>query len=165
MAPRNDPFGEMDRLFEQMRRNVMEAWNGPTGARGGWSYRPAFDSYAPTAGREAVADDSEMATYEGTTDVNLQVERTDGELVVLADLPGFERSEIDASFDDGLLTIEAVHEVDEEDRFRTRRVFERARLGDDVIAQEASATYSNGVLELRFPFAEAHDDVTSIDIE
>lgn len=159
MEPRNDPFSEMDRLFDQMRRNMYAAWNAPIGS---WSEgeTPAFED-----------DDRRMTAYDhdamerSRTDVNLRFERTDDAIVAVADLPGFERSEIDLTFDDGMLTIEAVHEVSEDDHYGTRRVFERARIADDVVAEEATASYSNGVLELHLPLAEHDDDATSIDIE
>jgi len=158
MAP-NDPFGEMDRLFEQMRRNMMQAWNEPIGSWDRRDARPAFGAERPAA------EGSEVAPRGDYGDVTLRFERTDDELVVIGDLPGFEREEIDVQFDDAVLSIEAVHEVEDGDHHRTRRVFERARIADDVVADEAAATYSNGVLELRFPLADRDDDATTIDVE
>ncbi|WP_152436387.1 Hsp20/alpha crystallin family protein [Halosimplex carlsbadense] len=158
MAP-NDPFSEMDRLFEQMRRNMHAAWNSPIGSWDERSARPAFGAERPGS------EGDEMTTRSDYGDVSLRFERTDDELVVIGDLPGFDREEIDVQFDDGHLSIEAVHEVESDDHYRTRQVSERVRVADDVVADDASATYSNGVLELRLPFADHGDDATAIDVE
>ncbi|QPV65147.1 Hsp20/alpha crystallin family protein [Halosimplex litoreum] len=150
----------MDRLFEQMRRNMHAAWNAPIGSWDERGPRPAFEA------ERRGADDGEMVRPTGDYgDVNLQFERIDDEFVVIGDLPGFEREEIDVQFDDGYLSIEAVHEVEDDEHYRTRHVSERARIADDVVADEATATYSNGVLELRFPLADSGDGATAIDVE
>jgi len=159
MAP-NDPFGEMDRLFEQMRRNVAQAWNAPIGSWDEQGSRPAFE-----ADRSATPHGELVRPTGDYGDVSLRFERTDDDLVVIGDLPGFEREEIDVQFHDGVLSIEAAHEVEDDEHYRTRHVSERARIADDVVADEATATYSNGVLELRFPLAEAGDGATAIDVE
>jgi HSP20 family protein len=158
MAP-NDPFSEMDRLFEQMRRNMHAAWNAPIGSWDQRDGRPAIEAERPTTTH------GEMAPGGDYGDASLRFERTDDELVVIGDLPGFEREEIDVQFDDRYLSIEAAHEVEDDEHYRTRHVSERARVADDVVADEATATYSNGVLELRFPLADAGDGATAIDVE
>jgi len=156
----NDPFSEMDRLFEQMRRNMYAAWNAPIGSWNERGARPAFEAERPVSGAD------EMAQPAGDYgDVSLRFERTDDELVVIGDLPGFEREEIDVQFAGDHLSIEAAHEVEDDEHYRTRRVSERARIDDEVVVEEASATYRNGVLELRFPLAETDDDAATIDVE
>jgi len=153
MAP-NDPFGEMDRLFGQMRRSMHAAWTAPIGSWDLRDTRPTFEAEGPAS------TDGEMVPRGGYGDVLLRSERTDDELVVIGDLPGFEREEIDVQFDDGTLVVEALHEVEDDEHSRTRRVSERMRIAD-----EASVTYSNGVLELRFPLADRDDGATTVDVE
>lgn len=87
-------------------------------------------------------------------DANVRLEATDEGYLVHADLPGFEAEELDIRFDDGLLTIDAVHEVDDADRTHSRRVHETVRLPGVVIVEDIEADYRNGVLEVRVPTAE-----------
>ncbi|MFB6183141.1 MAG: Hsp20/alpha crystallin family protein [Haloarculaceae archaeon] len=143
MAIRNDPFRQMDRMLEQMRRMMDERW-------------AAVDDWSAGEGVPAFG--------ESTFDANLSVERTDEGYVVLADIPGFEREEIDLRFDDGRLYISALHEVDDDDRFRSRRVEESVRIPDDVLVDDVEATYSNGVLEVVLPIDEAAEDSYHIDV-
>jgi len=83
------------------------------------------------------------------------------ELVVVADLPGFDREEIDLSVDDDQLTIAASHQVDAEETDEERSYVHRERasrtvrrsisLPVEVDAEGASAAYSNGVLTVTLP--------------
>lgn len=99
-------------------------------------------------------------------DANLSLEPTEGGYVVLADLPGFEREEIDLRFDDGELVVDAVHETTDDGHARSRRVHERLTVPATVLADAVEATYRNGVLEVFLPTEEEVDDVGhSIDIE
>ena len=98
----------------------------------------------------------------GGSGVNMTVDRDGDEYVVLADLPGFEKSEIDLRLDDGTLVLQATHEVAESSEHgamsRSRHVHEFVRLPGDVDEDGIEATYRNGVLEVRLPAVEADDD-------
>lgn len=138
MSIRRTPFGETDRLFDRMRRSMF-------GDRD-W--------------------ESSYGTFQ--SDVNLGVE-TDAEgYLVVADLPGFEKEELDLRFDDGLLTITGEHEITERSESaastRSRRVYEQVRLPADVAPDGIEATYRNGVLEVRLPTDEPIDEGRSISI-
>lgn len=98
------------------------------------------------------------------SDTNLRLEATDDGYLVHADLPGFESDELDIRFDDGVLTIDAVHEVEEDERSRSRHIHESVRVGADVLIEEIEADYRNGVLEVRLPVDEAHDGGHRIDV-
>ncbi|WP_435194015.1 Hsp20/alpha crystallin family protein [Natronomonas sp. EA1] len=97
---------------------------------------------------------------------NLRLETTKEGYVVIADLPGFEKEEIDLRFDEGVLSINASHEVAEDNSMRSRHVHESISVPGSVLEDEISATYRNGVLEVTLPTEE---DVTEeshrIDIE
>lgn len=140
---RRTPFDEMEQMFDQMRRST---WSGIGGFERG-------------------------AGPFGSFDTNLSLEPTDEGYVVLADLPGFEREEIDLRFDGGVLTIDATHEVDSEVdgtySARSRRVHEQVAVPAEVVVDEIEATYSNGVLEVVLPTVETAEDDDShrIDIE
>lgn len=92
-----------------------------------------------------------------------------GEFLVLADLPGFEKQDIDLRVTDHTLHIDAEHKAEEEFGEEDFLHRERARtdvsrtipLPEDVEEGEVSATYENGVLTVTLPKAaeeaeEAH---------
>ena len=143
-----DMFDEMEQLFDQMRRSM-------TGVR------PSMSEMRPSI----TFGESQFGT-----DSNLTLEPTEGGYTVLADLPGFEKEEIDLRFDDGILSIRAVHEVSEEAMgasfSRSRRVSDSIRVPGDVIVEEIDATYRNGVLEVTLPVAgDVDEDSHRIDID
>jgi HSP20 family protein len=144
MAFRNDPFEQMNRFVDQMRRSM---WDTPFAADSGTGVRRG-----------------------GTIDTNVNVEETDDGYVVLADLPGFEKEDLSIRFEDGVLTIHGETDVAEESDHmtarRSRRVFERMALPETVQEDEITASYQNGVLEIVLPTEEApEDDSHRIDIE
>ena len=148
MSIRRTSFDEMDRLFDQMRRSMMTPWSG----------------------RVADWDLPEMSRLSGGPDSNLTVERDGENYVVLADLPGFEKEELDLRFDAGVLTVSGQHEVTEESEsgtsMRSRSVFEQVRIPGEVVEEDVSATYRNGVLEIRLPTTDGEaDDTRRIDID
>lgn len=138
---RTTPFTEMDRFFDRF----------PLSARmSGALALPAEDAFG--------------------VDGNVTVETTDEGYAVAADLPGFDADELELSLVEDVLHIEGRHEDTESEdaatRSRTRRVSERVRLPRALLAEEATASYRNGVLEVSLPFEE-HDaeQGTRIDIE
>jgi HSP20 family protein len=104
----------------------------------------------------------------GGSSVNVTLDRDGDEYVVLADLPGFEKSEIDLRLDDGVLVLDATHEVAESGEHgamsRSRRVHEFVRLPGEVDEDAVEATYRNGVLEVRLPALGEDDSTHHIDV-
>ncbi len=146
MTSRYDPFEEMDRLFDQMRRSMQFGRGAP----------------ALTAGT-----DTSMLS---ASDANIGLESTGDGFVVTADLPGFEKSDIDLRFDDGVLTIAGSVDVTDESESgwsrHHRQVNETLAIPGDVLENEISASYRNGVLEVRLPTEDvSDDDEHRIDIE
>jgi|GEM_PF-6486023 len=86
---------------------------------------------------------------------NVSLERDGDGYVVLADLPGFGKEDLDLRFEDGHLVIAGSHEMDEEGEgrrmARSRHVHERVRVPGDVLVDEIAASLKNGVLEVRLP--------------
>lgn len=120
--------------------------------------------------RQSMAESMRDAREWTSFGSEIRMERGEDGFVVVADIPGFETEEIDLRFDDGMLTLEATHEVSEEadglSAAHSRQVRESIRVPGDVAVDEISATYHNGVLEIRLPLESAQeDDATRIDIE
>lgn len=136
---RRNPFEELEHLFERMSRQVET---------GDWA---ALTS-------EAVAVD--------LVDVG-------GSYELAADLPGYDRDDIDITLTGDTLQIEATRRSTEEEvdgRYLRRERHERTvsrsvRLPEPVDEEGASATYRNGVLEVRFPKADPAEEGRSIDID
>lgn len=86
-------------------------------------------------------------------------------VVVVADLPGFEKDDISVKSDAHRLRIEAEHreedEVEDDSYYRRERSRERLSrtvpLPVEVDAVGADASYENGVLSVRLPKAEVED--------
>lgn len=86
--------------------------------------------------------------------------------VVYADLPGFEKSEIDLRIDGCVLAIDASHESGDGMSARSRRVSERVTLPNaDIVAEEITASYRNGVLEVHVPTVDVVEEESGHDIQ
>lgn len=91
--------------------------------------------------------------------VLVDVEDRDGEFVVTADLPGFEREDIELSLREDTLELSASQETDEETgagdfvrRERRRTDVSRSiHLPEPVDAEGTTATHENGVLTVTLP--------------
>jgi HSP20 family protein len=118
--------------------------------------------------QELDADPLGMATSPVSVDVR---DRGDA-FVVTADLPGFEKEDVEVTLADRTLRIEADHEAHAEtgegEYIRRERRHESAsrsvRLPEAVAEDGIEATYSNGVLTVTLPKQDAEGG-TQIDIE
>ena len=143
---RRNPFDEIERMFERMNRQFSELGEG--------SQLPAM------AG--------------GPQNVSMDVAEQDSEYVVTADLPGYEKDDIDLSISDRTLRVsaeraEGTDESDEEGTYirreRHRQSVSRAiTLPEEVVEDDASAAYNNGVLTVTLPKRSESNDSRSIDI-
>ncbi len=87
------------------------------------------------------------------SDTHVDVHEYDDRITVIADMPGVEKSDIDVTCDGRTLSIRAVG--------GSASYAERVQLPAPVDEQSASATYNNGVLEVRL---ERADDSADIDV-
>ena len=109
----------------------------------------------------------------GTQQLSVDLADREDAFEVTADLPGYDREDIDLSVADRTLRISAEHDDSTEAgdgnylrRERRRRSVSRSlSLPEDVAEEEASATYTNGVLTVTLPKATDLDDSRSIDID
>jgi HSP20 family protein len=93
----------------------------------------------------------------GTFTPRIDVEETDTELVMSAELPGLETKDFDIELHEDLLTIKGEKRVETQDKSRGyterssgsfRRTF---RLSCEVDADKVSAEYKNGILKVTLP--------------
>jgi HSP20 family protein len=109
-----------------------------------------------------------------SSDFAIDVAEHDADVVVTADLPGFEKSDIDVSVSERTLTIRADRDVDAAHEAgsylrRERRhtsVRRSVPLPAHVVEDDATASYKNGVLTVTLPRRHVVDeDSRHIDVE
>jgi HSP20 family protein len=134
-----DPF----RMFGDLRAEMEEFWGGRS-----WPVWPAFARWQrPTA--------KEPTTWLPSTDVY----RSNGDLVVKADLPGLKKGDVDVSVDNGYLVVkgERKEEKKEEEKeyFRSEctygSFYRRVPLPEGVDAGKITAKVHDGILEVTVP--------------
>jgi HSP20 family protein len=136
MTEPTNPFNEISRLFERIQTDFEEM------ARG-WGKEPGLVS-----------------------SVRIDLADKDDEFVLTAELPGFEKDDIDVRVTDSTLRLEAEHaeeteETDEEEQGEyVRRERHRASVARSISLPEAvetddiSATFNNGILTVQLPKRE-----------
>jgi HSP20 family protein len=108
-----------------------------------------------------------------TASVPVDVVDGDDEVVVRADLPGYEVDDIDVTVDDGTLALRAAREAattEEGDDYvrrerERRRVSRQLSLPAPVVEEEATASYDDGVLTVRLPKRDASGEGHEIEVE
>ncbi|MFB6160530.1 MAG: Hsp20/alpha crystallin family protein [Haloferacaceae archaeon] len=152
MTTQTNPFEELERLVERMQANFEETarW---------WESERAPADRPETAG------------------VQIDLEDTDDELVLTADLPGFEKDDIDVRVTDHSLRLTAERESEETEEGEEaggkyiRRERHRKSVGRSIPLPQSverdgiDATYRNGVLTVRMPKAETIEEGTPIAID
>ena len=93
----------------------------------------------------------------------IDISETDSAYLVKTDLPGMRKQDLDITIDDGVLTINAEH-VEETDEKKNGRLIRqersygkfsrRLRIGTDVDDKKVTAKYQEGVLSLTLPKEE-----------
>ncbi|ELZ43853.1 heat shock protein Hsp20 [Halorubrum californiense DSM 19288] len=130
-----------------------------------------FDEIEQFLGRTPFAGDRAWGRDLRTADID--VAEYDDEFVVMADLPGFDRDEIDVRAHEGRLTIAAERDAEREDA--DRRYLRRERRHESVTRtvdlpatarlDDAAATYRHGVLTVTIPLdAPDADEGHRIDV-
>jgi HSP20 family protein len=131
-----EPFREADEFFRSMASPMFGRWSSMTGENGGsrMEWAPAVD-----------------------------IKETDGEYLVLAELPGVKREEVKVSLEDSVLTVEGERKFEKEAKGeRTHRIerhfgsFRRSfTLPEDADAGHIRAECKEGVLKVHVPKREA----------
>lgn len=137
MKRESNPFQHLQRQFERIQRQFEEAmdlWDTDE-----YAFRP---------------------TLSGEATIGIDLADNGDEFVLTADVPGYDKDDIDVRFVEDTLHIRASSErdhVEEEPGVylkneRTRRTLSRSiRIPSAVEEDEISATYRNGVLTLTLP--------------
>lgn len=107
----------------------------------------------------------------------VDLEDRDDEFVLTADLPGFDKDDIDVEVHERTLRVDATHqteraeeETDDEANYirreRSKRSLSRSvSLPEDVDEEGALASFENGVLTVELPKAHTTEESTRVDIE
>lgn len=149
MAKPANPFAELEAAFERMQENFEEMareWNGET-----------LGLASPTRVRVDLKDEAEQ-------------------YVLTAELPGFDKDDIDVRVTDRTLHVAAEHETEAESELgeegeyirkerRQAAVSRSIPLPETVDRADITATYNNGVLTVRLPKSEPVPEGTGIEIE
>lgn len=106
---------------------------------------------------------------------NLDVKETDNEFVIKADLPGVDKSNIDISLEDNILTISTERKNERKETEDKYHYFERnygkysrsISLPSNINSETflATATYTNGVLNLSIPKSKTNKKQNRIPIQ
>ncbi len=140
------------------------------------NYKPAFfdDSF------DRMFDDAfrgfwggnELATFDAfKTDVIDQGDK----YLLQAELPGFDKSDINIDLKDNLLTISASHKEEKDEEYKKKYIrreryyssYSRSFRVNDVEAGDIDASYNNGILEVSFPKKDltAKEEVKRIEVK
>ena len=132
-----NPASELMNLHSEMARIFNDMWQG-TGL-------------APRA-----------TAPQATGFLPLDIERGDNAVLVHAPVPGFTPEEVSVTVDAGVLTIEAQHQQQTEQKERnwirqerfSGRLYRQIALGEGVNAEQAQASFQNGVLTVTLPLTQ-----------
>jgi len=110
----------------------------------------------PAAPREPM-DDGTFGDWTPAMDV----EETDKEYLIKADLPAIKREDVKVGIEDGVLTVEGERKLEKEEKTKKLHRIERSygkfirrlTLPGDVDQQQVAAEFKDGVLEVHMPKA------------
>ncbi len=100
----------------------------------------------------------------------VDIDESETEVFVMAELPGFNKEDINVSFQAGLLTIKAEHNEESESKPKEGSIIKERRFGrflrtfnfgEHISEADTVAKYENGVLELTIPKTEKVETKTN----
>jgi len=113
--------------------------------------------------------------FMGNDNFQVDIKEKDNDYELTADLPGFDKSDLNVTYDDGVLTIEAnrndtKEDKDEEGNFlrreRSSRSYRRQFMLKGVDDENIDASFKDGVLNLKLPkTTDEADEKKKIDIK
>ncbi len=129
---RRDPFGQLQDVMDELFDRMTSHWAGP------------FSPMGWTGGRQS----RPMNWWD------IDVTEQENELVVRAELPGFEPDEINLQMNGNILTIQAEKRKEGQREEDYRSFYEAVTLPPGIDPNKVNATYRNGLLELHMPRSE-----------
>jgi HSP20 family protein len=160
-APASPIFVEAEKLFEQMKEFSQSV------ARRAYEY---FEARGREFGHDL--EDWFRAESELMRRVPVDIKEADGQITVLAEVPGFAANEIKISVEHQRLVISGKSEKTKEERqeqtllseFRSNKFYRELRLPAEVEPDKTTAVLKNGVLELVFAKA-AESKPASVEVK
>ena len=155
-TPELNPFGMMRRFTTDMER-LFENFEG-------FRFPGLFN-------REFFALPSEFKDFEWMPQI--EVLQTNGDLMVKADLPGLTKDDVKVELTDEALIISGERKEEKEEKregfYRSERNYGRfyrqIPLPEGAKTEKASATFTNGVLEVKLPVAKAETHARKLEIK
>jgi HSP20 family protein len=86
---------------------------------------------------------------------DFRVTETDNEIVVRAEMPGFEENELNIQVNDNILTVQAEKEQKGQGMEHYRSYYRSMTLPGGIDPEKIQASYHNGVLEMHIPRPES----------
>ena len=151
-----NPFGMMRRFTTDMER-LFEDFEG-------FGFPGLFN-------REFFPFPTEFKDFEWMPQI--EVLQTNGDLMVKADLPGLTKDDVKVELTDEALTISGERKEEKEEKregfYRSERHYGRfyrqIPLPEGAKTEKASATFTNGVLEVKLPVAKAETHARKLEIK
>lgn len=156
MTPEFSPFGLMRRFTKDMER-LFEDFEG---------FR--FPSFL---NRDLFPLGTEFKEFDWMPQI--EVLKSNGDLMVKADLPGLTKDDVKVELTDEALTISGERKEEKEEKregfYRTERNYGRfyrqIPLPEGAKTDKANAVFTNGVLEVKIPVAKAESQARKLEIK
>ncbi|HWP55165.1 MAG TPA: Hsp20/alpha crystallin family protein [Pyrinomonadaceae bacterium] len=154
-TPEFNPFGMMRRFTKDMERLFDDF--------GGFNFPAFFNRESFLLG--------DFKDFEWTPQI--EVVKSNGDLMVKADLPGLTKDDVKVELTDQALTISGERKEEKEEKgegfYRTERNYGRfyrqIPLPEGAKTDEANATFTNGVLEVKIPVAKMESHARKVEIK
>ncbi len=151
-----DTFNRIRKLEEEFHRMLADFWRDP------------FEFETPEFRMPSFKIRGEVFQP-----VSIDVSETKDEVIVRADLPGFNKEDIKLKATEWTVTIEAEkseEKVEQDEQYYRRerkmgKVSRTVELPAEVIPEKAKAKFENGVLEIRLPKKEPEEKEEEKEIE
>ena len=155
-SPEFNPFGMMRRFTKDMER-LFEDFEG-------FRFPELFK-------QEFFPFTTEFKEFDWMPQI--EVLKTNGDLMVKADLPGLTKDDVKVELTDGALTITGERKEEKEEKhegfYRTERnygrFFRQIPLPEGAKTDKANAVFTNGVLEVKIPVAKMESQVRKLEIK
>jgi HSP20 family protein len=155
-TPEFNPFGMMRRFTKDMERLFDDF--------GGFSFPGFFN-------REMFPFNAEFKEFDWMPQI--EVLKSNGDLMVKADLPGLTKDDVKVELTDEALTISGERKEEKEEKgegfYRTERhygrFFRQIPLPEGAKTDKANAVFTNGVLEVKIPVAKTESQARKLEIK